>query len=103
MVSKVTMVTGVTSGFSLIEMIVALSITLAATAGVFTLITPARGAFTAQAEAADMQQRLRVVADALMRDLGRAGAGPYAGAAGGPLVDRAPVLPYRARAASPLN
>jgi prepilin-type N-terminal cleavage/methylation domain-containing protein len=89
-----------TDGFSLIEMIVALSITLAATAGVFALIVPAQGSFTAQAEASDLQQRLRVVADTLARDIGRAGAGPYAGAAGGPLVDRA-VLPYRAEGDRP--
>lgn len=93
------MVTHCTHGFSLVEMIVALSITLAATAGVFTLMVPAQGTFSAQAEAADMQQRLRVVADTLVRDLGRAGAGAYAGAAGGSLlIHVAPVLPYRASA-----
>lgn len=83
-------------GFSLIEMIVALAITLAATAGVFALIVPAQGMFSAQAEASDMQQRMRVVADTLVRDLGGAGAGAHAGAAGGSLLlELAPVLPYR--------
>ncbi|MBI3400172.1 MAG: prepilin-type N-terminal cleavage/methylation domain-containing protein [Acidobacteria bacterium] len=98
-VMQVMPVTRGADGFSLIEMIVALSITLTATAGVFALMLPARGAFAAQSEASDMQQRLRVVADTLVRDLGRAGAGAYAGATGGPLVDRAPVLPFRAGAA----
>jgi prepilin-type N-terminal cleavage/methylation domain-containing protein len=84
-------------GFSLIEMIIALAITLAATAGVFALIVPAQGRFSAEAEAADMQQRLRVVAGTLVRDLGRAGMGAHAGAAGGSLlIQLAPVLPYRA-------
>jgi len=83
-------------GFSLIEMIIALAITLAATAGVFGLIVPAQGMFSAQAETSDMQQRLRVVADTLVRDLGRAGLGAHAGAAGGSLlIHLAPVLPYR--------
>ncbi len=84
-------------GFSLIEMIIALAITLAATAGVFALIVPAQGRFSAEAETSDMQQRLRVVADTLVRDLGRAGMGAHAGAAGGSLLlQLAPVLPYRA-------
>jgi prepilin-type N-terminal cleavage/methylation domain-containing protein len=84
-------------GFSLIEMIVALAITLAATAGVFALIVPAQDMFSAQGEVSDMQQRLRVVADTLVRDLGHAGMGAHAGAAGGSLLIRlAPVLPYRA-------
>jgi prepilin-type N-terminal cleavage/methylation domain-containing protein len=84
-------------GFSLVEMIIALAITLAATAGVFALIVPAQGMFSAEAETSDMQQRLRVVADTLVRDLGRAGMGAHAGAAGGSLlIHLAPVLPYRA-------
>jgi len=86
-------------GFSLVEMLVALTITLVATAGVFTLLLPAQGTFAAQAEASDVQQRLRVVADTLIRDLGRTGAGAHAGAAGGSLIaDVAAVLPYRAGA-----
>jgi prepilin-type N-terminal cleavage/methylation domain-containing protein len=91
------MVKGSARGFSLIEMLVALTITLVATSGVFTLMIPAHGTFSAQAEVSDMQQRLRVAADTLVRDLGRAGAGAYAGAAGGSLIiSLAPVLPYRA-------
>jgi hypothetical protein len=78
-------------------MIIALAMTLAVTAGVFALIVPAQGMFAAQAETSDMQQRLRVVADTLVRDLGRAGVGAHAGADGGSLLlHLAPVLPYRA-------
>lgn len=89
-----------TQGFSLVEMTVALTITLAATASVFTLVVPSQGMFSAQAEVSDMQQRLRVVADTLSRDLSLAGVGAYAaGTAGGSLNSLfAPVLPYRSGA-----
>ena len=75
------------NGFSLIEMIVAMGIVLAVTAGIFTLMNPAHGVFRAVPEAIDVQQRLRVSADAITRDLIMAGAG------GGKYF--APVLPRR--------
>ena len=85
------------SGFSILEMTVALTIMLAATAGVFALVLPSHGSFASQPEAADMQQRMRVAADAISRDLLMAGAGGYVDR--GPLTDRlAPIRPYRAGA-----
>jgi prepilin-type N-terminal cleavage/methylation domain-containing protein len=83
-------------GFTLIEMLVAAAITLTITGAVFHLIDPAQGAFRAQPEAADLQQRLRTAVETLAGNLRMAGAGASAGLAAGPLVDfAAPVLPYR--------
>jgi hypothetical protein len=88
-------------GFSLIEVVVATGLMLAVTAGVFSLINPAHGAFAAQSEIADMQQRLRVGVAAMSRDLTMAGAGAYLGTQSGPLSSFfAPVLPFRQGAAN---
>lgn len=78
-------------GFSLVEMLVSVGIMLAVTAGIFTVVNPARGTFQAQPELADMQQRLRVIADSLFKDLVGAGADIHF---------FAPVLPMRR---GPLN
>ena len=75
------------NGFSLIEVIIAMGIVLAVTAGIFALMNPAHGVFRTVPEAIDVQQRLRVSADAITRDLIMAGAG------GGKYF--APVLPRR--------
>jgi prepilin-type N-terminal cleavage/methylation domain-containing protein len=83
-------------GFSLLELLIAMAIMLFVTAGVFSILDPARGMFSVQPEAADMQQRLRVAADALFKDLIMAGAGTYQGVMSGPLVDfLPPVMPFR--------
>jgi Tfp pilus assembly protein PilW len=90
------------NGFSLVEMVVAVGIMLAVTIGIFTVVRPARGVFQSQPERADMQQRLRVVADALYKDLVSAGAGGYDGLDGGALEHFfAPVLPMRRGLLSP--
>jgi hypothetical protein len=68
-------------------MLAAMAIALAATAAAFTLMMPSHGTLAAQSEAADMQQRVRVAADALTREL-------LAAAAPSPSV--APIRPYRA-------
>jgi hypothetical protein len=69
---------------------------LAVTAAVFQVLNPAQGTFQAQPEVADMQQRLRVGADTLYRNLMMAGAGPYHGTqTAGLLAVFAPVMPYR--------
>src|SRR5438045_46217 len=86
-------------GFSILELTVAMTIMLAATAGVFALMLPSHGTLGAQPEVADMQQRLRVATDALSRDVIAAGAGAFAGADGTPLNGSvAPIRPYRAGA-----
>jgi len=87
---------GGTLGFSVVEVIVTLGLTIGLTAIVFAVVHPVDGVFAAQGEAADLQQRLRVGADTLHNELRQAGAGAHAGTHEGPLVHfLAPVLPYR--------
>lgn len=83
-------------GFSLIEMLVASAITLVVTGATFALLNPARGAFQAQPEVSELQQRLRVGVDTLYKDMVMAGAGTYSGALVGNLSSFfAPVQPAR--------
>jgi prepilin-type N-terminal cleavage/methylation domain-containing protein len=83
-------------GFSLLEMLVAMTVMLGVTAGVFSLMNPAQGTFAAQPEVSDMQQRLRVGADTLSKDLVMAGNGAYQGALSGSLLYAfTPVMPFR--------
>ena len=83
-------------GFSLVEMLVSVTIMLAVTAGIFAVMNPAHGTFQTQPEVADMQQRLRVGVDTLYKDILMAGAGAYSGSQAGALNNFfAPVLPYR--------
>ena len=84
------------AGFSLVELMVAMGLLLAVVAAVFALLGPASEMFRAQPEAQDLQQRLRVVIDALQQDLLMAGAGMSMGASMGPLHRYlAPIRPYR--------
>jgi prepilin-type N-terminal cleavage/methylation domain-containing protein len=84
-------------GFTLVELLVAMAITLVVTAATLALVRPAHDAFQVQPETADLQQRTRAGIDALQRDLLMAGAGMYAAGAVGPLHRvLAPVMPYRA-------
>ncbi len=90
------------AGFSLVELVVATGIMVAATAAIFTLMNPSQGMFQAQPEVSDMQQRLRIGVDSLQKDLVVAGAGTYSGAAVGALSNFfAPVMPYRAGSTNP--
>ena len=83
-------------GFSLIEMVIATGLTLLVTASIFAMMHPAQGAFAAQPEVADMQQRLRVGAETLSKVLIMAGAGAYQGPQAGSLKYYFPsVLPFR--------
>ena len=82
-------------GFTLVELLVSTAVTLCATAALLAVVNPARGVFTAETEASDMQQRLRVTNDVLFNDLIMAGAGADFGAGRGPLTDSfAAILPY---------
>ena len=56
-------------GFSLIETVVAMALSLVVTTAAVTLLNPNQMVFQAQPEALDMHQRVRVAADALIRDL----------------------------------
>ena len=83
-------------GFSLSELIIATGIMLVVMGSVFALVNVAEGAFSAQPEMSDLQQRLRVGADTLSKDLIMAGAGAYMGKQAGSLnYSFAPVLPFR--------
>ena len=62
-------------GFSLVELLVTMAITIAISSGMFSFIHSARGVFEVDLERTDIQQRARVATDALFRDLVMAGAG----------------------------
>jgi prepilin-type N-terminal cleavage/methylation domain-containing protein len=83
-------------GFTLPEVLIATLISALVGGALFLVVQPVQGMFHAQLEVADLQQRLRVAVDAMMKDLLMAGAGPTVGSRPGPLTsDEAPVLPYR--------
>lgn len=70
---------------TLTETVIGSALMMAVTGSVFGLVIPAEGTFQAQAEVADMEQRMRVAVDTLTRDLVMASA----------------VLPYRAGPVNP--
>src|SRR3954471_19830854 len=83
-------------GFSLLEVLVAMTVMLTVTGAVFSLMNPAQGSFAVEPEVSDMQQRLRVGADTLYKDLVMAGNGAYQGSMSGSLMYMfAPVMPFR--------
>jgi type II secretory pathway pseudopilin PulG len=90
------------SGYSLIELLVSAAIMLIVTGAIFTIVNPAQGNTQAQTEVADLQQRMRLGADVMFKELLMAGAGPYQGDMSGSLVNYfAPILPRRTGALSP--
>lgn len=85
-----------TSGFTLIEMLIAVGIMVTVTGAIFSLMNPAQGMFAAQPEVMDMQQRLRIGVDTLRKDILMAGGGAYSGSMTGSLANYfAPILPFR--------
>jgi hypothetical protein len=84
------------SGYSLVELLVSSAILITVTGSIFSLVAPAQKTSQAQPEVADLQQRMRIGADTLFKELMMAGAGPYQGATTGSLVNFfAPILPRR--------
>jgi Tfp pilus assembly protein PilW len=84
------------AGFSLLELTIALALTLTLMTAIFSVVQQAHGSAAAQPETADMQQRLRVAVDTLTLDLMMAGAGPHVAGHRGPLNQFIPgVLPFR--------
>src|SRR5438876_7364615 len=84
------------AGFSLLEVLVSTAIMLVVTAGIFSMLNPAQGAYSQEPEVTDMQQRLRVSSDTMYKDLVMAGAGTYSGQQAGSLGNFfAPIAPYR--------
>ena len=83
-------------GFTIVEMMIAVTVMMAVTGAIFQILNPAQGTFQAQPEVSDMQQRMRVGVDTLQKDLVMAGAGAYQGATTGALVyNFAPIMPYK--------
>lgn len=78
-------------GFSFIELLVSMAITVVVTSGMFSFIYSAIGVFEVDLEHTDMQQRARVATDALFRDLVMAGAG----------AQRPAVAPFRRGSLNP--
>lgn len=83
-------------GFSLIEMVVALAVSLIVTAGVLALVRFAQAAAVTEPALGDRQQRLRVASNAITAELLQAGAPPPAVASR--LLPRTipAILPFRA-------
>jgi type II secretory pathway pseudopilin PulG len=88
------------TGYVLVEILVSTAIVCALLGVLLQFAGSTQGAVRAQADVADLQQRLRVATESLRRDLWVAGAGPSHGVWRGPLIDAfAPVLPGRAGSA----
>jgi hypothetical protein len=84
------------NGFTLPDLLVALLLTLIVAGAALALVGVAQRAAAVVPEFVDQQQRLRVAAEALMRDLGAAGTGLDGGPSRGPLIRYLPpVLPRR--------
>jgi prepilin-type N-terminal cleavage/methylation domain-containing protein len=83
-------------GFSLVELLVALTIAVIVTAAALMVVAPSSANVLTRSETADMQQRLRVAADAVSQELANAAAGSYADGINAPLVNNiAPIVPAR--------
>jgi len=83
-------------GVSVIELTIAMALLLALTAGMVAALARMQGASAFEPGASELQQRLRVAADALFKDLAAGGAGPSIGRRSGALLFAvAPLLPFR--------
>jgi prepilin-type N-terminal cleavage/methylation domain-containing protein len=68
------MTTRTQSGFSLVELMVAMTVTLIVSAAIYGLLTSGSEAFRREPEIADRQQNIRVAMDVIARDVFNAGA-----------------------------
>ena len=66
---------GAQGGFSLIELTVAMAITLIVSGAIFGLLSGGQNAFRREPELADRQQNIRLAMDVILRDIANAGAG----------------------------
>jgi prepilin-type N-terminal cleavage/methylation domain-containing protein len=62
-------------GFSLVELLIAMTVTLIITGAVYGLLAGGQNAFRREPELTDRQQNIRVAMDLIMRDISSAGAG----------------------------
>ena len=67
------------AGFSLVELLVAMAMTLIVSGAIFGLLTGGQNAFRREPEMTDRQQNIRIAMDLIKRDVAGAGAGmvPY--------------------------
>ena len=63
------------TGFSLVELTVALVVTLIVTGAIYGLLAGGQSAFRREPELADRQQNIRVAMDLIMKDISNAGSG----------------------------
>ena len=63
------------AGFSLVELLVAMLVTMVISGAVFTLLNAGQGAFRREPELTDRQQNIRMAMDLIQRDIAVAGAG----------------------------
>jgi len=90
------------SGFSLLEVLVAMAIMMVVTGTIFQLVNPSQATSQVQPEVQDMQQRMRVSSDTLFKDLVMSGAGVYQGATTGSLLGFfAPIIPRKTGRTNP--
>src|SRR5688572_7564184 len=87
------------AGFTLVELLIAMALTLTIVGTVLAVVVPAQHAFAVQPESADVQQRVRVAIDRLSSEVRAAGVRTPT-TAGILDVLLAPVLPYRVDAAA---
>jgi prepilin-type N-terminal cleavage/methylation domain-containing protein len=66
---------GPQSGFSLIELMVALTVTLVVTGAIYGLLAGGQSAFRREPELTDRQQNARIALNLIMRDIANAGSG----------------------------
>ena len=62
-------------GFSMVELMVAMVVTLVVSGAIFGLLTVGGNAFRREPEVADRQQNIRIAMDAIFRDIQNAGSG----------------------------
>ena len=86
---------GKNAGFTLIEVLVALALLAIASVPILWISAGAHRLARSQSEAGDLQQRARVVAEKLQRDLAMAGAGPPDGVGVRLSTLLAPLVPAR--------
>ena len=79
-------------GFTMLELLVALAITLALCGGLLVFVRLAAAAIRTQPERADVQQRLRSAVETVVGRIEHAGAGPAAGGGTVPFAGRVPVI-----------
>jgi prepilin-type N-terminal cleavage/methylation domain-containing protein len=66
---------GAQRGFSLVELLVAMAVTLIVSGAIYGLLTTGGNAFRREPEVADRQQNIRIAMDAIGRDVENAGGG----------------------------